>query len=94
MARLEKFNPVGPRLSQPMITDARLKADIAAGVGVWRARRDHRARERAARHRKANPAAPSSNEGYLMDVDPQEGGQALDAFHDQSGQSGIEGVSP
>ena len=79
MARLEKFNPVGPRLSQPMITDARLKADIAAGVGVWRARRDHRARERAARHRKANPAAPSSNEGYLMDVDPQEGGQALDA---------------
>ena len=78
MARLEKNNPVGPRVGAPMITDARLKADIAAGVGIWRARRDHRARERAARHRKANPAAPPTGEGYLMDVDPNEGGRALD----------------
>ena len=78
MARLEKNNPVGPRVGEPMITDARLKADIAAGVGIWRARRDHRARERAARHRKANPAAPPTGEGYLMDVDPNEGGRALD----------------
>ena len=78
MARLEKNNPVGPRMGEPLITDARLKADIAAGVGIWRARRDHRARERAARHRKSQPSAPATGGGYLMDVDPNEGGQALD----------------
>ena len=69
---------MGPRVSQPLITDARLKADIAAGVGVWRARRDHRARERAAKHRKENLEAPQQAAGPLMDTDPQEGGQALD----------------
>ena len=47
-ARLERYNPVGPRSTQPLITTNRLEADIAAGVGVWKARRDHRARERAA----------------------------------------------
>ena len=78
MARLEKHNPVGPRLAQPLITNARLNADIEAGVGVWRARRDHRARERAARHRRDQPHAPRSGESYLMDVDPQEGGRTLD----------------
>ena len=85
MARLERHNPVGPRLSQPIITDARLRADIAAGTGVWRARRDHRARERAARHRRDNPSAPSSLEGPLQDVDPREGGEALDrAMNDKA----------
>ena len=85
MARLEKHNPVGPRLSQPLITDARLRADIASGTGVWRARRDHRARERAAQHRRDKPSAPSSLAGPLMDVDPTEAGEALDqAMNDRA----------
>ena len=55
-----------------------MNADIAAGVGIWRARRDQRARERAARHRRDQPNEPKRNDSYLMDVDPQEGGRTLD----------------
>lgn len=79
MARLERFNPVAPRTSEPILTNARLQADIQAGVGIWRARRDHRARERAARHRRDQGREERTQEpGPLMDVDPREGGQALD----------------
>ena len=75
MARLERFNPVAPKTSEPILT----KADIKAGVGIWRARRDHRARERAARHRREQGREVRHQEpGPLMDVDPSEGGQALD----------------
>ena len=79
MARLERFNPVAPRTSEPILTNARLQADIQAGVGIWRARRDHRGRERAARHRRDQGREERTQEpGPLMDVDPREGGQALD----------------
>ena len=79
MARLERFNPVAPKTSEPILTNARLQADIKAGVGIWRARRDHRARERAARHRREQGREVRHGEpGPLMDVDPSEGGQALD----------------
>ena len=64
MIRLEKYNPVGPRVSQPLITDARLKADIDAGVGVWRARRDHRARVRTCSQApKGNPGSTATCSG-------------------------------
>ena len=80
-ARLEMYNPVGPRARQPLITTNRLEADIAAGVGIWKARRDHRARERAAQHRKAQSqgsgAAPE-NAGTLVDVDADLRGAAVD----------------
>ena len=81
-ARLERFNPVGPRASQPLITTNRLEADIAAGVGIWKARRDHRARERAARHRKAQAegaGADPENAGTLADIPTEEHGEAVDA---------------
>lgn len=82
MARLERFNPVGPRAGVPLISGERLTREIEAGRPIWLARREHRARERAARHRQeqarelrreATPAA-----GPLLDADPAEGGQALD----------------
>ena len=69
--RLERYNPVGPRSSHQLITTNRLNADIAAGMGIWQATRDHRARERAARHRQAMRAqsgAPAGSAGSLVDV--------------------------
>ena len=85
MIRLEKFNPVGPRSNVPLISGERLTREIAEGKPIWQARRDHRARERAARHRKIENAearkglsANQANEGPLFDKDPSEGGQALD----------------
>ena len=91
-ARLERFNPVGPRATQPLITTNRLEADIAAGVGVWKARRDHRARERAAQHRKAQAegsgAAPE-NAGTLVDVPTEEHGEAVDAEMQQRAKQEI-----
>ncbi|CAK9031816.1 unnamed protein product [Durusdinium trenchii] len=35
MLRLERMNPVGPRASVPLISDARLREDIAAGKSIW-----------------------------------------------------------
>ena len=40
MERLERYNPVGPRSSQPLLTLNRLQADIDAGTGIWQARKD------------------------------------------------------
>ena len=79
--RLERYNPVGPRSSHPLITTNRLNADIAAGMGIWQARRDHRARERAARHRQAMRAqsgAPSGSAGSLVDVPTEAHGEVID----------------
>ena len=75
--RLERYNPVGPRRDHAVITTNRLEADIAAGKGIWQARREHRARERAARHRMDQRAA-----GVLVPprepmVRPEEHGEAL-----------------
>ena len=82
MARLEKFNPVGPRAGAPLISGDRLAKEIEAGKPLWQARREHRARERAARHRQGQAAELRSQmtkePGPLRDVDPAEGGQALD----------------
>ena len=79
--RLERFNPVGPRTSQPLITTNRLEADIAAGMGIWQARRDHRARERAARHRLAlqsRAGAPVESAGTLVDVPTEAHAEVID----------------
>ena len=46
MARLERYNPVGPRSAQPLLNLNRFKADLEAGTGVWQARRMQRSRER------------------------------------------------
>lgn len=82
MARLEKFNPVGPRAGVPLISGDRLTREIEAGRPIWQARREHKARERAARHRQLQAdqlrAGRTSEPGPLMDVDPSEGGQVLD----------------
>lgn len=81
MRRLEKMNPVGPRTSVPLVSDERLKREIAAGEPIWQARRDHRSRERAARFRQKGAKrvpAPSSQPNPLLDVDPAEGGEILD----------------
>ena len=80
--RLERYNPVGPRRDHHLITDNRLQADIAAGKSIWQSRRDHRARERAARHRQAQRAAgilvaPSEAAGSLPEVDPALHGEVL-----------------
>lgn len=79
--RLERFNPVGPRTSQPLITTNRLEADIAAGMGIWQARRDHRARERAARHRLAlqsRAGTPVESAGTLVDVPTEAHAEVID----------------
>eukprot|EP00438_Fugacium_kawagutii_P003850 Skav230671 [mRNA] locus=scaffold2185:281771:289747:+ [translate_table: standard] len=80
MLRLERMNPVGPRASVPLVSDARLKQDIEAGVPIWVARRAHRARERAARNRQNEPRTTSDNSqpSNLAEVPPEEGGQMLD----------------
>ena len=80
-ARLERYNPVGPRAAHPLITTNRLEADIAAGVGIWQARRDHRARERAARHRQSmqqRAPPPAESAGTLVDVATEAHGEAID----------------
>ena len=80
-SRLEMYNPVGPRSTQPLITNNRLDADIEAGVGIWKARRDHRARERAAKHRKEQSrgsGAAADNAGTLVDVPADERGETVD----------------
>ena len=88
MLRLEKMNPVGPRTEVPLVSDARLKQEIAAGKGIWQARRDHRARLRAAKHRQERGVEPKTEEekaGPLTDVDPEKAGEALDdAFKESS----------
>ena len=85
MARLERYNPVGPRTNVPLISKERLEREIASGRPIWQARREHRARERAAKKRlednanaRRNLSANQASEGPLFDTDPQEGGQALD----------------
>ena len=79
MLRLEKLNPVGPRAAVPLVSDARLKRDIEAGKPIWQARRDHRARERAARKRQADAQGrPGNPESSLIDLPPEEGAKALD----------------
>ena len=80
--RLERYNPVGPRRDRALITTNRLEADIAAGKGIWQSRREHRARERAARHRMDQRAAgvlvpPRDAAGTLPVVRPEEHGEAL-----------------
>eukprot|EP00438_Fugacium_kawagutii_P025619 Skav209722 [mRNA] locus=scaffold528:374935:391817:- [translate_table: standard] len=80
MLRLERMNPVGPRASVPLVSDARLKQDIEAGVPIWVARRAHRARERAARRRQDEPRTTldTTRPSDLAEVPPEEGGQLLD----------------
>eukprot|EP00435_Cladocopium_sp_Y103_P035201 s1779_g9.t1 len=81
MLRLEKMNPVGPRTSVPLISDARLRQDIEAGKPIWQARREHRARERAAKHRQATTertTLDTSQPSRLTEVSPSEGGEVLD----------------
>ena len=88
MLRLELMNPVGPRTEVPMISDNRLRQEIEAGRSVWMARRAHRARERAAHHRKEtnqrSRAEKGPEVGPLHDVAPQEAGSALDQALDQT----------
>eukprot|EP00438_Fugacium_kawagutii_P016374 Skav203835 [mRNA] locus=scaffold4932:42892:55316:- [translate_table: standard] len=92
MLRLEQMNPVGPRSSVPLVSEERLKADIAAGKPIWQARRDHRARERAARKRlseaQANPR-PSSLGTNLVDIPPEEQGEALNASFAASARANL-----
>eukprot|EP00438_Fugacium_kawagutii_P035674 Skav231659 [mRNA] locus=scaffold823:44885:57127:- [translate_table: standard] len=80
MLRLEKMNPVGPRTSVPLVSEARLRQDIEAGTPIWVARRAHRARERAARRRLDEPRTTmdASQPSALTEVAPEEGGQMLD----------------
>ena len=82
MLRLEMMNPVGPRKGVPIISDRRLQQDIEAGRPIWMARREHRARERAARHRqeqaKEATGVRGAKAGPLQDVDPATGGEAID----------------
>eukprot|EP00435_Cladocopium_sp_Y103_P067566 s528_g30.t1 len=81
MLRLERMNPVGPRASVPLISDARLRQDIEAGKPVWQARREHRARERAAKYRQATTERTildTSQPSRLTEVSPSEGGEVLD----------------
>eukprot|EP00435_Cladocopium_sp_Y103_P029310 s607_g7.t1 len=94
MLRLEQMNPVGPRTEVPMITTQRLQQDIDAGKPIWMARREHRARERAAKHRQKEAlearAVRGTRDGPLMDVDPVEGGQAIDAALDESARADLQ----
>ena len=80
MARLERFNPVGPRSSQPLLTNTRMEAELAGGTGIWQARRNQRARERAARHRLAVAERGGNREaaGTLQDVPPDDHGTVID----------------
>ena len=82
MARLERYNPVGPRSNQPLLNLNRFHADLAAGTGVWQARRMQRSRERAARHRLAMQAAEGVRgigvAGTLHDVPADAHAQVLD----------------
>eukprot|EP00438_Fugacium_kawagutii_P005226 Skav210774 [mRNA] locus=scaffold3765:57404:60835:+ [translate_table: standard] len=80
MLRLEKMNPVGPRTSVPLVSEARLQREIEAGVPIWVARRAHRARERAARKRQGEPRTTmdTSQPSAISEVAPEEGGQILD----------------
>ena len=82
MARLERYNPVGPRSSQPLLNLNRFQADLEAGTGVWQARRMQRSRERAAQHRAAMQAAEGVRgigvAGTLQDVPPEAHAEVLD----------------
>lgn len=82
MARLERYNPVGPRSAQPLLNLNRFKADLEAGTGVWQARRMQRSRERAAQHRLSMQAAEGVRgigvAGTLHDVPPDAHAQVLD----------------
>lgn len=91
--RLERYNPVGPRTAHPLITTNRLEADIAAGTGVWQARRAHRARERAARHRQALQAAaprPTGSAGSLVDVPTEAHGEVIDMTMQDQAKAALE----
>ena len=82
MARLERYNPVGPRSSQPLLNLNRFHADLEAGTGVWQARRMQRSRERAAKHRAAMQASEGVRgigvAGTLHDVPPEAHAEVLD----------------
>ena len=77
MRRLEARNPVGPRVEVPLITGARLTAEIQAGRPIWQAR------ERAAQHREVQNVearrGAGQQAGPLLDADPETGGETLDA---------------
>ena len=108
MARLERYNPVGPRSSQPLLTNTRLEADLAGGTGIWQARRNQRARERAARHRLAmkgqggNPGSagtlhdvPTEDHGTVLDMTMQDRAQEeLREFRRELKAGGSEGRAP
>jgi hypothetical protein len=93
MLRLERMNPVGPRSSVPLISDARLRQDIEAGRPIWQARREHRARQRAARFRQENaerPALDPSQPSQLTEVPPAEGGTVLDQAFAASARANLQ----
>ncbi|CAK9112112.1 tRNA 2'-phosphotransferase 1 [Durusdinium trenchii] len=52
MLRLERMNPVGPRASVPLISDARLREDIAAGKSIWQILREEAQVEATIKKRK------------------------------------------
>eukprot|EP00438_Fugacium_kawagutii_P034290 Skav220347 [mRNA] locus=scaffold2224:200945:203585:+ [translate_table: standard] len=91
MLRLEKMNPVGPRTSVPLVSEARLQREIEAGVPIWVARRAHRARERAARKRQGEPRTTmdTSQPSAISEVAPEEGGQILDNAFAASAQANL-----
>ncbi|CAK9112079.1 tRNA 2'-phosphotransferase 1 [Durusdinium trenchii] len=92
MLRLERMNPVGPRASVPLISDARLREDIAAGKSMWQARREHRSRARAAQHRKETAEKPTldpSQPNRLTEVPPAEGGGVLNKAFSESAKANL-----
>ena len=82
MERLERYNPVGPRAAQPLLTLNRLQADIDAGTGIWQARRAQRSGERAAKHRLtmqgAEGAPRGEAAGTLHEVPTEAHGDVID----------------
>jgi hypothetical protein len=76
-----------------LISDARLRQDIEAGRPIWQARREHRARERAARFRQENAQKPtlnSSRPSRLAEVPPAEGGTVLDQAFAASARANLQ----
>ena len=92
MLRLERMNPVGPRASVPLISDARLREDIAAGKSIRQARREHRSRARAAQHRKETAEKPTldpSQPNRLTEVPPAAGGGVLNKAFSESAKANL-----
>eukprot|EP00438_Fugacium_kawagutii_P001653 Skav236324 [mRNA] locus=scaffold97:181652:191974:+ [translate_table: standard] len=93
MLRLEKMNPVGPRTAVPLVSDNRLRREIEAGKPIWQARRDHRARERAARKRleEAKAVAGTAKKGSVLEEASTlgESGEALDSAFAESAKANL-----